>query len=295
VKQEFLTYIQREKRYAPNTIKSYQTDLEQFQIFLSEQYQTNNLQTIDHHQIRSWLVSMLQKGSSARTVNRKISCLKSYFRFLLKKDLIKSNPMQKVISPKSGKKLPEYVKENELHQLLTTHEFEDNFEGIRNKLVIETFYLTGIRVSELVQVKLEDINLERGEMKIFGKGNKERIIPISSYLTTAISNYLPIRNQILTKKQTDCSALFITSKGTSSYSRLIYRIINKYLSYVSTNSKKSPHTLRHSFATIMLNHGAELNSIKEILGHASLAATQVYTHNSIEKIKSIYKQAHPRA
>jgi integrase/recombinase XerC len=203
--------------------------------------------------------------------------------------------MQKVISPKSGKKLPEYVKENELHQLLTTHEFEDNFEGIRNKLVIETFYLTGIRVSELVQVKLEDINLERGEMKIFGKGNKERIIPISSYLTTAISNYLPIRNQILTKKQTDCSALFITSKGTSSYSRLIYRIINKYLSYVSTNSKKSPHTLRHSFATIMLNHGAELNSIKEILGHASLAATQVYTHNSIEKIKSIYKQAHPRA
>lgn len=209
--------------------------------------------------------------------------------------MIKASPMQRVISPKSGKKLPEYVKENELDQLLTNFEFGDNFEGIRNKLIIETFYMTGIRVSELVQLKLEDINLEKGEMKIFGKGNKERVLPISAYLINAISKYLPVRNQIINKRQSGCSALFITSKGTKSYSRLIYRIINKYLSYVSTNTKKSPHTLRHSFATIMLNHGAELNAIKEILGHASLAATQVYTHNSVEKIKSIYKQAHPRA
>ena len=207
-----------------------------------------------------------------------------------------ANPMQKIISPKSGKKLPEFVKESELEQLLYSIDFGEDFEGIRNKVILVTFYLTGLRVSELTQLKVEDVTMEmRCDIKVIGKGGKERLIPVSVYLIKLLKKYLPFRMQIQADCNTSCSSLFITKHGKKCYSKLIYRIINKYLSYVSTNSKKSPHTLRHSFATIMLNHGAELNAIKEILGHSNLAATQVYTHNSIERIKSIYKQAHPRA
>lgn len=245
--------------------------------------------------VRSWLVKLLEDGLSPRSVNRKISTLKSFYKFLQKENKVLLNPMVKVISPKTGKALPEFVKENELDKLLLEFPFEDSFEGIRNKCIILAFYLTGVRVSELVGITVNDIDMSRKQIKILGKRNKQRFVPLPEMLLHAINNYLLKRSATLIKAESDTPYLFITNRGKQTYQKLVYRIINKHLAYVSTNAKKSPHTLRHSFATIMLNNGAELNSIKEILGHANLSATQVYTHNSIEKLKTIYKQAHPRA
>lgn len=295
VRQEFLNYIRQEKRYSGNTLKSYDTDLIQFQTYLSEQFQLNDLSKADHQMVRSWLVSMIEKGISARTINRKISCLKSFYKFLSRDGLINTNPMPRVISPKTGKNLPEFVKETDMDKLLQEISFEDDFEGIRNKSIILTFYLTGIRISELINIKITDIDMSGQQIKILGKRNKERMVPMPEHLKTTLSEYLDKRSGIPDSGPQANPYLFITNRGKQTYQKLVYRIINKYLSYVSTNSKKSPHTLRHSFATIMLNKGAELNSIKEILGHSSLSATQVYTHNSIEKLIHIYKQAHPRA
>jgi len=203
--------------------------------------------------------------------------------------------MLKVTSPKSGNKVPEFVKEKDMEMLLQNTDFGNDFEGVRNKLIIETFYSTGVRISELINIKVQDVNLEEKTVKILGKRNKERLTPLSGYLANSIEKYFLIRDNICAEKNATSPYLFLTKQGKQTYSKLVYRIINKYLSYVSSNTKKSPHTLRHSFATIMLNNGAELNSIKEISGHSSLAATQIYTHNSIEKLKTIYKQAHPRA
>jgi len=295
VSQQFITYISQVKRYSPHTVRSYQSDLEQFENYCLEAYQTSDHSSINHHIIRSWIVSLLDSGVSARSINRKISCLKSFYKFLLKKGEITSDPLLKVIAPKSQKRLPEFVKENDLDTLLNNIPFEDDFEGQRNKLIIVTFYLTGMRLSELIQIKTIDIDMSKSEVKILGKGNKQRIIPIPEYLKSEINKYLITRNTLLEELQQTSPHLFITRQGKQSYAKLVYRVINKHLAYVSTNTKKSPHTLRHSFATVMLNKGANLNAIKEILGHSSLSATQVYTHNSIEKLKTIYKQAHPRA
>lgn len=295
MKQAFINYIKSEKRYSGHTLKSYNTDLNQFQIFLNEQFHVENPAGANHQMVRSWLVSMIEAGISAKTINRKISTLKSFYKFLLKEGVTSTNPMLKVISPKQQKKLPEFVKESDLDKLLTEIPFEDSFEGYRNKLIILTFYLTGMRISELINMKTDDVSMSGKFIKILGKRNKERLVPLPDQLKNDLERYLPLRSSILDNSGIENPFLFITKRGKQTYQKLVYRIINKYLSYVSTNAKKSPHTLRHSFATIMLNRGAELNSIKEILGHANLSATQVYTHNSIEKLKTIYKQAHPRA
>ncbi|MCF8364731.1 MAG: tyrosine-type recombinase/integrase [Bacteroidales bacterium] len=295
MRQDFIQYITHEKRYSRHTITSYDTDLKQFQDFILSQFGVINLKNADHYIVRSWLVDLLEKKNSTLTINRKISCLKSFYKYLLRDGHVSSNPMLKVIAPKTGKKVPEFVKEKDMEMLLQNIDFGNDFEGIRNKLIIETFYTTGIRVSELNNIKITDVNLEAETIKIHGKRDKERLIPISGYLAESIKKFITIRDSIFNKSEESKPYLFITSRGKQTYSRLIYRIIYKYISYVSTNSKKSPHTLRHSFATVMLNKGAELNAIKELLGHSNLSATQVYTHNSIEKLKTIYKQAHPRA
>jgi len=295
VRQDFINYIAREKRYSKHTIISYETDLKQFQEFLVAQYQIDDIRNADHYAVRSWLVFLFQNKKSVNSINRKISCLKSFYKYLFREGLTNKNPMLKVSSPKSGSKVPEFVKEKDMETLLQNTDFGNDFEGVRNKLIIEAFYSTGVRISELINIRIQDINLEEKTVKILGKRNKERLTPLSAYLVNSIENYLLVRSNICTEKETTSRYLFITKQGKQTYSKLVYRIINKYLSYVSSNTKKSPHTLRHSFATIMLNKGAELNSIKEILGHSSLAATQIYTHNSIEKLKIIYKQAHPRA
>ncbi|MFP4471052.1 MAG: tyrosine-type recombinase/integrase [Bacteroidales bacterium] len=293
--ERFIRYIEHEKRYSPNTVKAYQSDLHQFHSFLAEHYELNDPAQAGHQMIRSWLVQLIENAVGTRSINRKISTLKSYFRFLKKQQMISENPMQKVIAPKSKKPLPVFVKEHEMNTLLNELDFGEGFEGLRNKLIIETFYLTGMRLSELTALKVQDINSDKGLLKVTGKRNKQRIIPMSRSLVDSIEKYLPFRQELLSDKNPDNPYLFVTVSGKQSYPKLVYRVITKHLAYVSSNSKKSPHTLRHSFATIMLNHGADLNAIKEILGHSSLSATQVYTHNTIEKLQTIYKQAHPRA
>lgn len=295
MREAFINYIRSEKRYSGHTLKSYSTDLIQFQDYLTNHYETSELHLVSHQMVRSWLVALLEQGLSPRTVNRKISTLKSFYKYLEKEHKIATNPMNRVISPKTGTVLPEFVKEADLKKLITEIPFENSFEGHRNKCIILTFYLTGIRVSELVSLKIDDIDRSRNQIKVLGKRNKQRFVPLPALLENAIDHYIGERNEILISEEAENPYVFITKRGKQTYQKLVYRIINKHLSYVSTNAKKSPHTLRHSFATIMLNHGAELNSIKEILGHSNLSATQVYTHNSIEKLKSIYKQAHPRA
>jgi integrase/recombinase XerC len=248
---------------------------------------------IDHHQIRNWIVELMETGNSARTVNRKISSLKTYFRYLLKEGVITVNPTNKVLSPKSGKKLPVFVKEDQMDRLLDDVEFGDDYSGTRNRLIIETFYNTGIRISELINLKISDIDFSQQAFKVLGKRNKERILPLSPDFSETLEKYTGLRESTFGGSQPGW--LFLTGKGEKLYPRLVYRIVTKFLSMVTTSDKKSPHVLRHTFATHMLNKGADLNAIKELLGHANLSATEVYTHNTFEKLKSVYKQAHPRA
>jgi len=295
VKERFLKYLEYEKRYSNNTIKAYQSDLEQFAEFLNSTSQVHKIEDADHFQIRTWLASLVDQGITARSVNRKLSSLKTYIRFLLRENAIPTDPLIKVISPKPSKMLPSFIKEKEMDQLFDFFGDADGFLSLRNKLIIETFYLTGVRLSELVNLRIDDINLRGMEIKVIGKRNKERIIPISGQLSHSINSYLPLRECVMSENNESNSYLLITQKGKQTYPKLVYRVVTKNLSYVSTNSKKNPHTLRHSFATLLLNHGADLNVIKEILGHSNLSATQIYTHNTIEKLKQNYKQAHPRA
>jgi len=291
----FVKYLAYEKRYSVNTIKSYETDLWQFHNFIIER----NISLEDHtalnyQNVRSWIISLSQKNISARTVNRKLSCLKSYVKFLQKQDILTDDPLIKIISPKNKKRLPEFVQESQMSKLESKEHFEDSFNGLRDHFIIELFYNTGMRLSELINIKHSDLDLESNSVKVLGKRNKERICPINSYT-------INIYNEYLTKKQENgfsCMSndwLFVTNKGNKLYEKFVYRIVVHYLELITSIDKKSPHVLRHTFATHMLNNGADLNAIKELLGHANLSATQVYTHNTFEKIKDIYKQAHPRA
>lgn len=295
MRERFIRYIEHEKRYSENTVKAYQKDLEQFHTFLKESYDLENASNADHFMIRSWLVQLISNKISKRSVNRKITTLKSFYKFLIRQNAISVSPMAKVISPKSDKSLPAFIKDQEMSALLTETDFGEGFEAVRNKFMIETFYYTGMRRSELINLKTDDVDIKNGNMKITGKRNKQRIIPVPGKLRSSLENYLAVRTTQLSEKGSESPYLFITATGKQTYPKLVYRTITKHLAYVSANSKKNPHTLRHSFATAMLNRGADLNAIKEILGHANLAATQVYTHNTIEKLQSIYKQAHPRA
>lgn len=289
---DFCNFLAYEKKYSRHTINAYRKDLMQCVTYASENYSVESIEELDHNVLRSWIVNLLENNISTRTVNRKISTLKSFFRFLKKTGKAPVNPMLKVISPKNPKRLPEFVEEDKMALLLNSSLFENSFKGLRDKALIELFYTTGIRLSELVSTKVEDLNLPKSQLKVLGKRNKERLVPLCPHITKILETYLEERNSVA---GTESGPLFITEKGKKIYEKLAYRIVNYYLSMVTTISKKSPHVLRHTFATHMLNNGAELNTIKEILGHANLAATQVYTHNTVEKLKKVYKQAHPKA
>ena len=288
---EFCDYLSHQKRYSSHTIIAYKKDLEQFRRYLSFQYEISNTKEVTHVIIQSWMVQLLEENTSQRSINRKVSTLKSYFKYLLKKDLTNTNPTLKLTTLKIPKPLPAFIGENETSSLFTEIHFPNNYEGIRDNLILELFYATGIRLIELVNLEKNTIDNSNSTIKVLGKRNKERIIPFSSNLKSKIDNYLIEREKL---KSSD-PHLFLTKVGKKVYPKLVYRVVNHYLSLVTTASKKSPHILRHTFATHMLNNGANLNSIKEILGHSNLSATQVYTHNTIEKLKNIHKQAHPKA
>ncbi|MCB0400895.1 MAG: tyrosine-type recombinase/integrase [Flavobacteriales bacterium] len=289
--QEFCDYLTHQKRYSKHTVTAYQKDLEQFSLFLEKEFDVQSFQDVSSGFIRSWIVSLIEGDIAARSINRKISSLKSFYKYLQKQQLVDHNPLTKVISPKTSKRLPVFVTESEVGDLFEGITFEDDFEGVRDKLILSLFYYTGMRLSELIELKTSAVNRAGMTMKVLGKRNKERIIPVSPKALKEIEHYLSFRSEVTSKSD----RLFITARGEKMYPKLVYRIVNHYLSMVTSNRKKSPHVLRHTFATHMLNNGADLNSIKELLGHANLSATQVYTHNTIEKLKNIHKQAHPKA
>ena len=286
--EKFINYLSSEKRFSVHTITSYSNDVNQFFLFLSEEYKiTSELSEVNFQIVRSWIASLLEKGVAPRSVNRKISTLKTFFKFLIREGVIQESPMLKVVAPKSKKRLPLFVEEDQIESLLNGVEFDDGFIGERDKLIIELFYVTGIRLSELINIKISDLNFDNNLVKVLGKRNKERLIPLSARIVKEL--------QFFIEKYKIDNYLFTNLGGTKVYTKLVYRIVNKYIGKISSINKKSPHILRHTFATHMLNHGADINAIKELLGHANLSATQVYTHNTIEKLKSVYKQAHPRA
>lgn len=290
--KDFLKYLSSEKRYSKHTLLAYENDLAQLQLYLEEVYQLSELDQAEDMMLRSWIVSLLELGMETRSINRKISSCKSYYSFLLRKGKIKQLPTGKLSSPKVKKSLPKFVREGEMDNLFQEIEYEPGFVGSRDQLILEIFYASGIRLSELIGIKVRDVNLEEANMKVLGKRNKERIVPLHKQLVEKIRSYLSLRKE----NGFDAAVeLILTDKGEKLYPKFVYRKVNYYLGQVTSMQKKSPHVLRHTFATHMLNNGADLNTIKEILGHANLSATQIYTHNSIEKLKSIYNQAHPRA
>ena len=289
----FLKYLQYEKRFSVHTIDAYKVDLEQFGVFLQSQYEIVDPAIIQHIHIRSWAVSLMEQKYSASSIRRKLSTLKSYFRFLQREQVITRSPMLQVSLPKLGKRLPSVVPEQYLEQMLNAIDPADDYEKFRNQLVVELCYLTGMRRGELLNLKVSDLNLSAFTIKVLGKGNKERLIPISHAMATLLRRYLDVRQQ--TFPNTSELALLLTKDGKAAYPKLIYRIVKEALSTITTQEKRSPHVLRHSFATHLSDHGADLNAIKELLGHSSLAATQIYTHHSIERLKKIYQQAHPKS
>ena len=291
--KSFTDYLLLEKNYSALTVKAYQTDLENFSEFILKQYDSNTINDVNYSQIRSWIVNLVEDGITNRTINRKVSSLNSYYKFLLKTESIIINPLVKHKALKTNKKVQIPFSEDELKTVISDLEKETDFKGLRNRLIVELFYATGIRRIELVQIKLSHIDLANKTLKVLGKRNKERFIPLISSVVETAKEYLLIRNELETIQ--DEQYLFLTKKGLKIYETLVYRIINDYFSKASSKVKRSPHILRHSFATHLLNQGANLNAVKELLGHSSLAATQVYTHNSIAELKKVYSNAHPRS
>lgn len=285
----FLKYLELEKRYSTNTISSYTIDLNQFQDYLKLTYNLS-LKVADFQMLRSWVLQ-LTSTIQPKSVNRKITSLKSYYKYLFMLGDIEVNPSLRLTYSKVPKKLPNFIVEDQIISLLNNFTFEDNYDGVLDRLILDLFYSTGIRRSELINIKLIDIDLFKDRLKVLGKRNKERFVPLNKELKKSIELYLDQRNKI---KVINCSFFLVTKNGNKLYPSLVYRRVRKYLSMTSSN-KISPHVLRHTFATHMLNRGADLNAIKEILGHANLSATQVYTHNSIKELKSVYNHAHPRA
>jgi integrase/recombinase XerC len=292
-KESFLQYLQIEKRYSPLTVRSYSTDLNQFYNYLSEKASPADPVEATSHDIRSWVVSMLENKYTSLSIHRKISCLRVFYRYLRKNGYVKSDPLEKVVLPRIRKRLPAFVEEESLDRLLDNYDFGNDFAGTRNRMIIEMLYLTGMRRSELTGLRNIDLDIPGGTVKVTGKRNKQRIIPLLKSFTSKVEEYIKIRNESF--QGTEAEWFFLSNKGNKLYDKYVYNIVRSYLSIVTTIERKSPHILRHTFATHMLNHGADLNSIKEFLGHANLSATQIYTHNSFEKLKRIYKQAHPRA
>ena len=284
----FLEYLKIEKRYSVHTLVSYESDLLQFDNYLTSVYDGVSLSSVEMLHVRSYMVELLELHLAKSSVARKISTIKSLYKFLKKEQVINYSPVQLLETPKIDKRLPTFIKEDEIASLFEEFKFEDSFSGKRDKLILVLLYQTGIRLSEIIGLRDKDVRLQ--EIKVLGKRNKERIIPLSSITNSLVIDYIKVKNDLFPESK----SFFITDKGNKLYEKFVYRKVNYYLSMVSSKQKKSPHILRHTFATHMLNNGADLNAIKEILGHENLSATQVYTHNTFQKLKSIHKQSHPR-
>jgi len=291
--KSFLKYLQYEKRYSRHTLRSYSTDLEQFTKFINFHYPDTAIEKADHRIIREWLVWLIEEKNQPRSINRKIASLRSYYRYLLKQQEIDRDPTLKIQVLKSPRNIPQFVKEVDIIRILEEFDYGEEFEGFRDKLLLELLYGTGIRLSELINIKQDDINFLDESVKVLGKRNKERIIPLSKELTQLIKSYTIVKRKKFDRNEID--HLVVTNKGSKCYPMMVYRTVKKYLDIFTTIDKRSPHVLRHTFATHLLNKGAELNAVKDLLGHTSLAATQVYTHNSLEKLKKVFDQAHPKA
>ncbi len=286
----FLAYLQHEKRYSGHTVEAYRTDLEQFYQYILETFEINSISEVSHLYIRSWMAQMAENQLTTRSINRKLSSLRAYCKFLLKRELLPKDPTLKIQPPKTNKKLPVYLEAQEIGRLFEEVDFGEGFPGMRDRLVLELLYGTGMRRAELVNLKDGDIDLSRRYIKVLGKGNKERLIPIGEQLAESLRYYIKAKREAF-----GGDWLLVTDKGTHMQPAMAYKIVNKYLALVTTVYKKSPHVLRHTFATHLTNNGAEINAVKDLLGHSSLAATQVYTHNNIEQLKDIYKNSHPKA
>ena len=288
----YINYLSLEKKCSPHTVTAYIKDLEAFADFCFNRYESDLIKNCNYSQIRSWIVQLLEKGIGNRTVNRKVASLKSYYKFLLRTEQISVSPLLKHKALKVAKKVQVPFSMAEMEKVLCQMEFENTFEGMRNRLMIELFYATGMRKAELIALSVSDIDLQKNTLKVLGKRNKERIMPIVVTLNKQIKAYIELRKTIVVDD--GVQNLFLTKKGSKLYNSLVYRVINLYFSEASSKLKKSPHVLRHTFATHLLNEGADLNAVKELLGHTSLAATQVYVHNSMAKLKEVYQNSHPR-
>lgn len=291
--ESYLNYITHEKRYSQHTVTAYRTDLQQFADFIELTYQIKPEEVV-YVQVRDYMVRLMEEGVGAASTGRKLSSLRSFYKYLYRRKIISSNPMSLIRSPKTPERLPVFVDDEKINYLLDSGEFFDGtFPSVRDKMVIEMLFGTGMRLAELLGLKESDIDFYGETVRVMGKRKKERIIPVTKQLVNQLTTYSELKSLQNFNNKTD--DLFVTDKGARVYPLFIYKIVKNYLTFISTQDKKSPHVLRHSYATSLLNRGADLNAIKELLGHASLAATQVYTHNSIERLKTIYKQAHPKA
>ncbi len=289
--QSFLDYLALEKNYSKHTVLAYKTDLTDFKDFCVTEYNQQELKDVNYPQIRTWIVSLVNRELSNKSINRKVTSLKSFYKFLQKIEQIELNPLAKHKALKVQKKVQIPFSKEEITQVLSAISKKNDFISVRNKLIVELFYSTGIRRTELINLKQADVDFYSKTIKVLGKRNKERFVPLLPSVFETLNNYIVLKKNIQTKEE----QLFITEKGNKIYETLVYRTINMYFSQVSSKVKKSPHILRHSFATHLLNEGADLNSVKELLGHSSLASTQVYTHNSLDKIKEVFNRAHPRS
>ena len=288
---DFLQYLRFEKRYANHTLNAYQADLEQFSLYLQEEFSIEEVQPVKHFHIRSWLATLKDDKQTETTINRKLSSLSSFYKYLMRQSIVESNPVKLLHAIKKPERLPSYLKEQETDFLFQEIQFDDGFKGHTNRLICELLYQTGMRRSELINIKETDVEWSLKQIRVLGKGNKERIIPVGEELLVTINKYLQEKKHI---EQHDQDHLLVLENGQPLYAGYVYRTIKKYLGLATTQSKRSPHILRHTFATHLLSKGANIQAIKELLGHSSLAATQIYTHNNIDKLKEIHKQSHPK-
>lgn len=288
----FLSYLQFEKRYSDQTVSAYRRDLQQFESCVNQEAKDDFWFNVDSDDVRWWIAEMMKRGYASSSVNRKLSSLRAFYRYLFGQGFIEGDPMRKVVGPKNKKTLPSFLKESEMENLLDEGNFNSDFEGVRDRLILEILYLTGMRSSELIGLNDSDVNIKQRAIKVLGKRSKERIIPFDQRLGDEVKNYIEVRDR---EVENDAVAFFVRKNGGRLYRRLLYQIVHNHLSKFSTLEQKSPHVLRHTFATAMLNHGAELRSVQELLGHQSVSTTAIYTHTTFEELKKIYKQAHPRA
>lgn len=290
---KFLTWLEKEKKYSQHTVRSYHTDLQKFKLFLKLQFETESMLDVGKSEIRTWIMSMLSEGLAESTVNRKLVSLSTYYSYGLKNEIVEKNPVELISRPKQPKRLASFIEESTLSAVLDSNNYSHDFDGMRSQLVLELLYNCGLRVSELIGLSFKDVDYSRSEVKVLGKGNKERSIPIGGNLVSLIKNFSVIRNNEGFNSMPN-DKLIVSDKGTDAYPMLISRIVNKVLKRYANVSKTNPHVLRHTFATHLLNNGSDINAIKDLLGHESLASTSVYMHNSIERLKDVYKNSHPR-